>query len=638
MKKFFNLICAACLVLPGNVLSAGLTGYAVSSGEAVYEGMKYETANGAVTVTGYTDDLPAALVIPAEIGGLPVTKIGDHAFEHCEILTGVTIPESVTEMGEMVFADCTQLAAVSLPGNLHAVSRFCFGNCDALERIVIPEGVTELEESAFDSCDTLADITIPECVTEIGMNAFKDTAWLTEKRKENRLVIENGILIDGKTDSGTAVIPEGVTKIVELAFSESKISGVQFPESLTEIGSRAFRKCESLRSVTIPAAVKKCGSNVFMHCTALTSVTLEDGVTEIADGEFRECKLLKSITIPESVTRLGDYAFADSSSLAEIVIPESVTEIGGNAFRKTAWLSARQEENPLVNVNNILTDGTACEGDVVIPDNVTAIAAGSFKNAQMLTGVTVPEGITEIGALTFFACPLLERVKLPDSITSIGYSAFSACEKLSDISIPGKLETLGHTAFSSCAGAAEITIPASLRSIGQNTFNCWKNLRIITILNPDCEIYDAADTICNSVPFMLSEPGTEEGDTPAAEPESGVVFTGTIRGYDGSTAQVYAEKYGRNFESLGKAPELRTGDFDGDGTISIEDAQNVLRVYTDNLAGKSTALTAEQKTACDVNNDNAVDVADAQLILNYYVRDTLAKTPTTWEEILNPVQ
>ena len=636
MKKLNCLICAACLALTGTAaaLPAPLTALAESGDETVhtYQGMQYAIHGNAVTITGYTSDLPEVLVIPAEIGGLPVTAIGENAFEHCAALRSVTIPESVTAMEQMAFEDCQQLTEVILPKALKSIARYGFGDCNALEQIVIPEGIAEIEEHAFYSCDTLADITIPESVTEIGAGVFKDTAWLTAKRKENRLVIVNSILVDGQKCTGRIVIPDGVTKITELAFWKSGISGVQFPESLAEIGRRAFHSCELLRSVTIPATLKKCGDNVFMHCTGLTGVTLADGVTEIAGGEFRECKSLTSITIPEGVTKIGDYAFADSNSLAEIVIPDSVQEIGRRAFYKTAWLAARQEENPLVIVNHYLLDGTACEGDITVPDDVTVITEQAFDNAQALTGITIPEGIAEIGFNTFFYCPNLTRAALPQSIRSIGMNAFSGCEKLTDLTIPEQTESIGKYAFSDCDSLEKITVPASVGSIGMGAFNSMEKLTEITILNPDCEIYDAPDTICQSVPLLPEPMEKGEDDTPATESKS--VFTGIIRGYENSTAQAYAEKYDYQFESLGAAPEPLTGDYNGDGVIGAEDAQRVLDAYVKTLSGSNQTLSERKQRIRDVNADGAVDVTDAQYILLYYVKNTIANNPVTWEQLL----
>ena len=80
--------------------------------------------------------------------------------------------------------------------------------------------------------------------------------------------------------------------------------------------------------------------------------------------------------------------------------------------------------------------------------------------------------------------------------------------------------------------------------------------------------------------------------------------------------------------------KLLRGDYDGDGKISLEDAQNLLNAYTKMLAGAASPLTDAQKNACDINGDKSIDVADAQLVLLYYVRNTLAKQPTTWEQLL----
>lgn len=56
----------------------------------------------------------------------------------------------------------------------------------------------------------------------------------------------------------------------------------------------------------------------------------------------------------------------------------------------------------------------------------------------------------------------------------------------------------------------------------------------VSVSNPDCEIEDSAETICN----------TYDEDTK----EAGV--SGVIRGYTNSTAQKYAEKYGYKFEAI----------------------------------------------------------------------------------------
>ena len=79
-----------------------------------------------------------------------------------------------------------------------------------------------------------------------------------------------------------------------------------------------------------------------------------------------------------------------------------------------------------------------------------------------------------------------------------------------------------------------------------------------------------------------------------------------------------------------------TGDFDNNGEVSVEDAQNVLRVYTAGVSGKpvADAVTALQFVTGDVNEDKDLSVDDAQYILIYYVRRVVSGQDVTWADIL----
>ena len=55
-----------------------------------------------------------------------------------------------------------------------------FNNCNSLTSISLPEGVTSIGGNAFNSCRSLTSITIPEGVTSIGDNAFFNCYALTD--------------------------------------------------------------------------------------------------------------------------------------------------------------------------------------------------------------------------------------------------------------------------------------------------------------------------------------------------------------------------------------------------------------------------------------------------------------------------
>ena len=76
------------------------------------------------------------------------------------------------------------------------------------------------------------------------------------------------------------------------------------------------------------------------------------------------------------------------------------------------------------------------------------------------------------------------------------------------------------------------------------------------------------------------------------------------------------------------------GDVDDNGTVDVTDAQLTLAAYARRIAGKPLGLTDSQFLAANVNLDEQLSVEDAQFILKYYARNTVAKNPTTWEELL----
>ncbi len=84
-----------------------------------------------------------------------------------------------------------------------------------------------------------------------------------------------------------------------------------------------------------------------------------------------------------------------------------------------------------------------------------------------------------------------------------------------------------------------------------------------------------------------------------------------------------------------EAPAVQKGDYNADGTVDAEDAQAILKLYVEILAGTQTALTDAQKQASDIDGDGEITSADAQFTLIYYVQNTVAGIPTDWDTILN---
>ena len=98
--------------------------------------------------------------------------IADGAFEDCDSLTNVTIPDSVTSIGDSAFEDCGNLTSVTIGKSVTSIGDFAFFKCDKLTGVTIPNSVTSIGAAAFEYCDSLTSVTIPDSVTSIGTWAF----------------------------------------------------------------------------------------------------------------------------------------------------------------------------------------------------------------------------------------------------------------------------------------------------------------------------------------------------------------------------------------------------------------------------------------------------------------------------------
>ena len=330
--------------------------------------------------------------------------------------------------------------------------------------------------------------------------------------------------------------------------------------------------------------------------------------------------LPESVTIPSEidglpVTKIAESAFAFHLTMTDVVIPESVTEIGDNAF-KNCWVLK----------------------SAVLPDSLKVIPTSLFDKCEKLESVNIPSAVEKIGDRAFCRCEPIEEFNVPANLKDFGEDCFSGTnwmnakraetkfvtvngvllfgkDNTGDVLIPDDVEIIGRGAFSYDPKLINVIVPASVKKIERFGFYLCEHLKSITILNPDCEIYDLDATICNTV----------------ARHKAGIT-DGAIRGYENSTAQQYAEKNTYPFEVMA-ADELLRGDCNGNWKVENTDAQAVLVAYTAALSGDSIDLTDPQKKACDINGDGKVDVADAQFILLYYVNNTISGVSTSWEKI-----
>ena len=85
---------------------------------------------------------------------------------------------------------------------------------------------------------------------------------------------------------------------------------------------------------------------------------------------------------------------------------------------------------------NVLKKYIGTDSHVLVPDTITAIGDGAFKNQKKIITITLPESITSIGHYAFTGCRSLTSIEIPNNVTTIGDYAFKGCKRLPVIDIP----------------------------------------------------------------------------------------------------------------------------------------------------------------------------------------------------------
>ena len=368
---------------------------------------------------------------------------------------------------------------INIAEGITSIGTYAFQACNNLTSIIIPNSVTSIGNYVFHNCSGLDSITIPPNITTIGLNAFSGCSLL--KLIYNAKNCE--IYTPGWTSITSLILGEEVEKISDYAFTDcSGLTSIIIPNSVTSIGYDAFKGCSGLTSIIIPNSVTSIEPHAFWGCSGLTSVTIGNSITSIRIGFFWGCSGLTSVTIGNSVASIDNSAFADCGSLTSIDVNAdntSYSSIDGALYNK--------DKTKLV----LYPEGKT--GVFVIPENVTSIGIDAFQYCSNLTSIDVDAANTSYlsidgvlyskDEMILVRCPQVKTgvFAIPENVTSIGIGAFRSCEGLTSITIPNSVVGIENGAFYGCLGLTSITVGSSVESIGNMAFAQCRNLTSITI-------------------------------------------------------------------------------------------------------------------------------------------------------------
>ena len=186
-----------------------------------------------------------------------------------------------------------------------------FYNCPNPFQVVIPSTFTSLEAGTFENCSTLVGATLPEGMTNIGALAFSNSSL------------------------PAITLPASLVGIGQHAFDScGSISDLVIPDNVTTIGDFAFNQDVSLLNLTLGAGVVTVGQHAFDSCW-IYSLNLPSTLTSIGDGAFNGCRF-GTVTIPAGVTNIGAAAFANCGGLTNVCFLGNAPAEGGGLFAGTA--------------------------------------------------------------------------------------------------------------------------------------------------------------------------------------------------------------------------------------------------------------------------------------------------------------
>lgn len=331
------------------------------------------------------------VVIPAAIGGVAVTKIGQAAFMSKNI-ENVVIPSTVTYVDDYAFDYCDSLDSLYFYGDVPA--NLGDATYDMSTSVVIYCKGTYLSDYEYKMGD---DFTVFGTIS----NGLEDPAYVTVSH--NWKYTDNG---DGThravcQDAGCTevIVREAHTYTGGFCACGAKVNG-------SEAGMFNYKVLDENAKTAAIIGYNKTGLGGEI---TLPSTYTKDGVTYTV-----------TTVAADAFNGGGNNSNTDAAALSKITkvtVPASITNVEARGFNY---------------VGRYMTRAWNLEEIVFEAENVTFGTAALGSNPK-LTSVTLPSGMTEITASMFAKDTALAALTIPATVTKVGKLAFEGCTALRNV-------------------------------------------------------------------------------------------------------------------------------------------------------------------------------------------------------------
>jgi len=381
-----------------------------------------------------------------------LTKISNGGFAELKALTQVKLPAQIKTIEAGAFYNDKNLVSVTFPEELQSVGAMAFYNNQSLLQIKLGSKLETIGRQAFLNCTSLVNdiIKIPASVSSIGEGAFSMltpvTDFIVDAANENYCSVD-GLLYD-KQKTVLLAVPAAYKGVVDVAqsvvrlgaFSAAgcrKMTGINIPAGLSEIGDAAFLYDEKLTSLSLPASLTNIGEDVFNGLDAMEAVNVAPG-----------CPILSSDNgVLFNADKTSLLLYPAMKTAESYTLPDCTTEIGLSAFYGQKYMKAVKLPMGLKTVSDMAFAGSVALESIFIPASVDSLGVSAFESCHNLKSVVIDANISTIPANCFIDCRSLSEISLPESIKEIANAAF-AYTNFSTFVLPENVEKVGMLAFS----------------------------------------------------------------------------------------------------------------------------------------------------------------------------------------------
>lgn len=393
-----------------------------------------------------------------------VINIFDNAFNESKNLKTVTIPKSLEGISILTFKE----SSVYLNPQNWEEDIFYAGDClvnvkydTKAENIIIKDGTRKIEAHAFSGCENIKSITIPDSVEFIGVQAFESCSSL------ETIYIGSGVKEIGAAPFIFDVegLPCSNLKSIEVSKDNkhyTSVDGVLFNKEMTELIQYPIGKKQ--KEYVIPDSVTKIGSGAFRYCKKLTKLTIGKGITVIDDPLLFHCENIETVILPDTLTKLDGGAFK-YSGIKYIDIPDSVTYLGCEAM-------AGCERLETVNIGK----GVSYIHEIAIWSPVLKAVNVDSENKHFtdIDGVLFNKDKTELWL--YPPNKSGKEYRIPESVKTIKYRAINQAHNLDKVYVGSNVETIESSNFYESVEGTELEHITNYEIVFDGTPKQWNKL------------------------------------------------------------------------------------------------------------------------------------------------------------------